>query len=199
MKLHLYDKHRQLLRDWRCDKGKGYSAEEVSEMLNHHKSWLGQIERGRLVSIKEEDLIKLLSILLDTSEDEIVSNDCVDNFIYSYDPFYQPKPTPKLSSKINNIIPNFLEKSYINMELDNVIVQIREESNKCDSMQRDTIGALLSEFNDNLKEDTIFTLAFSALPYHLLFKKYQNEPEKLQKIYAHIRDYIMEWIDKEDI
>ena len=107
LKFHLYDTHRKLLKEWRCDKGKGYSAEEVSEMLGHHKSWLGQIERGRLVSIKEDDLTTLLSILLDVPKDELIAKDCLNNFIFYNDPFYEEKPVTlpdKIIGKIFGVV-----------------------------------------------------------------------------------------------
>lgn len=39
------------------------SAETLSERINKSKAWIGQIERGRLSTIKEDDLINLLSVL----------------------------------------------------------------------------------------------------------------------------------------
>lgn len=198
LKFHLYDKHRQLLKDWRSDKGKGYSAEEVSEMLGHHKSWLGQIERGRLVSIKDTDLTKLLSILLDIPEDKIASGDYIDNFIYNYDPFHQDDPiTEKIANKITNFIPNFFGKSYINFELNEIETKIKQECERLNPEQRELIEALLSQFRDNLEKDVVLSLAFASLPYDLIFQKYKNDSDTIQKIYDHFLEYINEWIDKE--
>lgn len=57
------------------------AAEDVSVELGKSKAWLGQIERGKLLSIKKNDLIKLLEMYTVYSEEEIVSDGVLDNFI----------------------------------------------------------------------------------------------------------------------
>lgn len=198
LKFHLYDKHRQLLKDWRNDKGKGYSAEEVSEMIGHHKSWLGQIERGRLVSIKQEDLSSLLSIILDIPKEEI-TEDLLENFIYNYNPFYEePKETvtSRIINKIYDSLPNS-EISIINTQLYKITNTLKQTAQKCDRQRQEDLWLFLSSFNDNLDEDALNTMAFAGLPYHLLFKKYKDNLPKMQDIYKHISQYIEECIDEE--
>ena len=57
------------------------SAEDISVELGYSKAWLGQIERGKLHSIKEADLVKLLLIYLpDKTEDDIIEKGILENF-----------------------------------------------------------------------------------------------------------------------
>lgn len=198
MKYHLYDKHRQFLKDKRGIKGKGYSAEEVSEMLGHHKSWLGQIERGRLVSIKQEDLINLLSILLDLPKEKI-SDDMLEKFKYNYDPFYEEPKEPlidKIWDKIFDIFPNS-DISNISLELSDAFTTLNKAAKNLDSKERDIYWLMLYYFNKNLSKDVMNTMAFASLPYHLLFQKYEDDASTLQEIFNHIAKYLEEWIDKE--
>ena len=64
-------------------KSKGFSAENVSVEIGKSKAWLGQIERGKLLSIKKDDLIKLLLIYTNYDKDIISSNGILENFIQS--------------------------------------------------------------------------------------------------------------------
>ena len=57
------------------------AAEDVSVALDHSKAWLGQIERGKLQSIKKKDLVRLLSIYTSTPEEEIESERTLENFL----------------------------------------------------------------------------------------------------------------------
>lgn len=78
-KIILTDFHRNNLKELR--KMKKIGAEELSTYIGHHKSWLGQIERGRLQSIKTNDLIALLSALTNYSQEAIINNGILVNFI----------------------------------------------------------------------------------------------------------------------
>jgi transcriptional regulator with XRE-family HTH domain len=57
------------------------AAEDVSIELGKSKAWLGQIERGKLLSIKKDDLIKLLLIYTNFTEHEIVYEGVLENFL----------------------------------------------------------------------------------------------------------------------
>lgn len=57
------------------------SAEDVSVELGKSKAWLGQIERGKLLSIKREDLVELLVTYTNYNHNEILYDGVLDNFV----------------------------------------------------------------------------------------------------------------------
>ena len=57
------------------------AAEDVSTDLGKSKAWLGQIERGKLLSIKREDLVNLLLMYTTYSEHEILNKGVLENFV----------------------------------------------------------------------------------------------------------------------
>ncbi len=80
IKYKLNDKQRDFLRSKR--ESMHLAAEIVSkEYLNKSKGWLAQLERGRFASIKESDLILLLSVLYDVTTEDVMSNDILNGFL----------------------------------------------------------------------------------------------------------------------
>ena len=80
IKYKLNDKQRDFLRSKR--ESLHLAAETVSkENLNKSKGWLAQLERGRFASIKESDLVLLLSILYDVTTKEVITNDILNDFL----------------------------------------------------------------------------------------------------------------------
>lgn len=62
-KYRLSKEQREKLRKIR--KEKHLAAEDVSVELGYSKAWLGQIERGKLQTIKQEELAKLIALYTD--------------------------------------------------------------------------------------------------------------------------------------
>lgn len=79
IKYKLLDSQRNFLRERR--KIKHISAENLSAQLGKSKAWLGQIERGKLFSIKETSLVDLLSILYDVPKSAVINNSILINFL----------------------------------------------------------------------------------------------------------------------
>jgi transcriptional regulator with XRE-family HTH domain len=98
------------------------TAEETSEKIGRSKSWLAQIENGRLSSIKKSDFIKLVSLFLDISSDEAI--------IYISNKFNQQVEIDVSNTKsklpiINmGLIQNFLKEQYPNAT--EINIQINE-------------------------------------------------------------------------
>lgn len=63
-------------------KNKCLSAENVSMELGKSKAWIEQIERGKIQSIKQDDLVKLLTIYTNFNNNEILQNGILVNFLY---------------------------------------------------------------------------------------------------------------------
>lgn len=59
-KIKLTDDQRKRLRELRKKANK--AAEDVSVELGYSKAWLGQIERGKFQTIKQDDLLKLMTM-----------------------------------------------------------------------------------------------------------------------------------------
>lgn len=57
------------------------AAEDVSVELGKSKAWLAQIERGKLFSIKRNDLLELLKMYTEFSEYDIIHNGVLENFV----------------------------------------------------------------------------------------------------------------------
>lgn len=58
------------------------AAEDVSVELGYSKAWLGQIERGKLQTIKQDDLAKLLSLYCPIwNPEEIINKEVLTNFL----------------------------------------------------------------------------------------------------------------------
>lgn len=202
MKYHLYDRHRSLLKEWRVEKE--LSAEKVSEMLGHHKSWLGQIERGRLVSIKEDDLLNLLSILLTEPIDELIQGDCVEKFVYNYNPYYEDSEKP---FSLTNMLFGSLDKytpakrkeiSSINLSLSQASSFIKEKANELDEKFLEDLSLCVFRFWENVHSNPYLMMEFASLPFDLLFTKYKNNPEKINEVYFFIHAYLQEKIDSDD-
>ena len=78
-KYKLSDSQRDFIRHKRRESC--ISAEIFSEKyLRKSKAWLGQIERGKLLTIKETDLITILSVFYDISKDTVINSGMVNNF-----------------------------------------------------------------------------------------------------------------------
>ena len=72
--------NRKELRSLR--KNCGIAAEDVSVELGYSKAWLGQIERGKLQTIKQDDLAKILSLYCpEWTPEEIIKKDIINNFL----------------------------------------------------------------------------------------------------------------------
>lgn len=50
-------------------------------MFNKSKGWLAQLERGRFASIKESDLLLLLSVLYDVTTEDVLTNGILNDFL----------------------------------------------------------------------------------------------------------------------
>lgn len=59
-KIRLTDEQRIKLRELRKKSKK--AAEDVSVELGYSKAWLGQVERGKFQTIKQDDLLKLMAM-----------------------------------------------------------------------------------------------------------------------------------------
>ena len=66
-KIRLTEEQRERLREIRKNSHK--AAEDISVQLGYSKAWLGQIERGKLQTIKKDDLQKLADIFPDVGSD----------------------------------------------------------------------------------------------------------------------------------
>lgn len=75
----LSTRNRNTLRFMR--KEKKFSADDISIQIGKSQAWLGQVERGKLQSIKKDDLIKLLSIYTGYSEIEVLNYSVLENFV----------------------------------------------------------------------------------------------------------------------
>ena len=190
-KYTLNDKHRELLRKMR--NFRGLSAEEVSEKINHHKSWLGQIERGRLASIKKDDLDKLLSILLDNPLSSIIEFNSSDSFYTSI--FETPEIDNNIMHKISNTINEILPVQYnststfIKSRMKKITNIFCNEQNNTHSQFIHTMMGL-NQHLANVTENSNYALLFLNFPLDAIFKKYKDNPEIILEIYDHIKYYL---------
>lgn len=190
-KYTLDDKHRNYLREKRISRH--LSAEKVSENLHHHKSWLGQIERGRLVSIKKDELNQLLSILFDVPLSYITDGNFADLFYTSH--FETEKSSnkiiDKLSDSIDEHLPNRLNStsSYIRNKMKQITNLFCDEQKNSESQFLNTMIGL-GQFHINATENSNYTLLFLCLRLNEIFKKYKDNPEIILEIYDYIKSYI---------
>lgn len=190
-KYTLNDNHREFLRKLR--NSRQLSAEEVSEKLDHHKSWLGQIERGRLASIKKDDLDKLLSILLDNPLSTIKEANTANTF---YTSSFEPQEEDnnllhKISDKIDDILPKQYNStsSFIKSRMKKITQIYCEEQNNTESQFIHTMMGL-NQHLANAKENSNYSLLFLNFPLDDIFRKYKNNPEVILEIYDHIKYYL---------
>lgn len=198
-KYTLNDNHREFLRKLR--NSRQLSAEEVSEKLNHHKSWLGQIERGRLASIKKDDLDRLLSILLDNPLSLIKESNASDSF---YTSSFEPQEVDnnilhKLSDTIDEILPTKLNStsSYIKNKMKQITNIFCEEQKSTESQFINTMMGL-GQFHRNVAENSNYSLLFLSFPLDDIFRKYKDRPEVILEIYDHIKYYLDSKLSDED-
>lgn len=196
-KYALTDAHRDYIRKRRINHG--YSAEFVSEQLKHHKSWLGQIERGRLNSIKKDDFENLLSILLDipltqfgeTGVDEIYFG------ILNPDP---PEIKDSILNKISETVESILPIQYsgwspfIKAKMKDITNIYCKEQNNNETQFIHTLKGL-SQLQDNAETNSNYSLLFLSLPFDKIFKKYEGQPQKIMEIYDNINKYIESCLD----
>ncbi len=79
-KYKLTETNRENLRLLR--KKRNLAAEDVSVELGKSKAWLGQIERGKLQSIKYSDLVKLMALYFpDWSPEDLKTNGVIQNYL----------------------------------------------------------------------------------------------------------------------
>lgn len=199
-KYALTDAHRDYIRKRRTNLG--YSAEFVSEQLNHHKSWLGQIERGRLASIKKEDFEKLLSILLTTPLSKIKEGNFVEELYFS---ILNPEPSEykanifdKISDTIDTILPIQYSgwSPFIKKKMQKITDIYCKEQNNNETQFVHTLTGL-SQLYENAKTNSNYSLLFLTFPLDKIFEKYKDNPQIVLEIYDHISEYIESRLDND--
>lgn len=78
-KYELSKEQQRLLRTLR--QAKKIAAEDLSEKIGRSKSWLAQVERGAVRSIRKNELVTLLANYMDCSEEKIESSGILHNFL----------------------------------------------------------------------------------------------------------------------
>ena len=78
-KITLTDIQRQALRTAR--KAANIAAEDLSVEMKYSKAWLGQLERGKFQTIKNDDLMYLLLRYTECSKYDVVSTGIWSNFL----------------------------------------------------------------------------------------------------------------------
>lgn len=184
----LTDVHREYLKTKR--QALCLSAETVSEKLNHHKSWLGQIERGRLNSIKKDDFIKLLSILWHLPEEMIEQTNAVEQF-YNNTLVTKKTPMEEVLSLMNEPLPSN-ESGYtasIKRKMEKVSdLYCLEQKNEPNQFVNILRG--IAQLHENAKVNANYSLLFLGFPYDKVFEKYKDDPEAIIEIYNYINEYL---------
>lgn len=136
--------------------GKIMSKEQVSLAMGKGRTWLSQIETGRLKKISSDDFIKVFEIVLDIDHDEA---------------------TEKVEEYYDDIIEQNNEFSNVMQKLNSAI---KEKYLECqDKNERKKIFTFLGNFAENLKEERNTEMTnpneYNFLDYKLLFYrgKYQ--------------------------
>lgn len=136
--------------------GKIMSKEQVSLAIGKGRTWLSQIETGRLKKISSENLIEVFEIILDIDHDEA---------------------TEKVEEYYDDIIEQNNEFSNVMQKLNSAI---KEKYLECqDKNERKKLFTFLGNFAENLKEERNTEMTnpneYNFLDYKLLFYrgKYQ--------------------------
>lgn len=136
--------------------GKVMSKEQVSLAMGKGRTWLSQIETGRLKKVSSEDLTKVFEIVLDIDHDEA---------------------TEKVEEYYDDIIEQNNEFSNVMQKLNSAI---KEKYLECqDKNERKKLFTFLGNFAENLKEERNTEMTnpneYNFLDYKLLFYrgKYQ--------------------------
>ena len=136
--------------------GKIMSKEQVSLAMGKGRTWLSQIETGRLKKISSDDFIKVFEIVLDIDHDEA---------------------TEKVEEYYDDIIEQNNEFSNVMQKLNSAI---KEKYLECqDKNERKKLFTFLGNFAENLKEERNTEMTnpneYNFLDYKLLFYrgKYQ--------------------------
>ena len=136
--------------------GKIMSKEQVSLAMGKGRTWLSQIETGRLKKISSENLIEVFEIILDIDHDEA---------------------TEKVEEYYDDIIEQNNEFSNVMQKLNSAI---KEKYLECqDKNERKKLFTFLGNFAENLKEERNTEMTnpneYNFLDYKLLFYrgKYQ--------------------------
>lgn len=77
----LEDRHRECLKMYQ--KKCGMSDADISKKLGYSPAWFNQIRKGRISSLKAEDLVALLALFYDIDTKDAIKSDVVDKF-YNY-------------------------------------------------------------------------------------------------------------------
>lgn len=176
------------------------AAEDVSTRIGKSKAWLGQIERGKLQSIKKDDLSELLSIYYSNTtttitKEDIISKGFLDEFLNSGLPSQEQD---KLYSELCDInfaylFYNCIEQAPTLREKEEIMEQIKFLS-YCLETYPDAMNTII--FNS---ETLFYTLYFYSFVSNDTFcTKAKSFASKLSGFYNFECQNARKWFEKHE-
>lgn len=160
---------RLMIRDIRKENNHKYTAEELSTKIGKSKSWLAQIENGRLNSISKSDLFSIMKEINDIFLYDNIEEETISAMEY-YKVEYERKKVQELDEQQDKL--QLSKDIILKRDISKYIFIIRDSIlNNFDSLNQDEkqkILTALENLNKNIKANLSLSCILLSLPIHAI-------------------------------